>query len=77
LRIPAILTVARDGKESEVTGITVEDNGVVKLHGVMPMLRLREGNLVLCIFNRAYNPIGADPGTGTTSLAMDRTVRPR
>jgi len=77
MRIPVILTVAGDGKESEVTGITAEDNGVVKLHGVMPMLRLREGNLVLCIFNRAYSPIGADPGTGTTSPTMDRTVRTR
>jgi type IV secretion system protein VirB9 len=77
LRIPVILTVAGDGKESEVTGITAEDNGVVKLHGVMPMLRLREGNLVLCIFNRAYNPIGADPGTGTTSPTIDRTVKTR
>jgi type IV secretion system protein VirB9 len=75
MRIPVILTVTPDGKESQVTGITAEDNGVVKLQSVLPMIRLRDGNLVLCIFNKGYNPIGHNPATGTTSPSIDRDVR--
>jgi type IV secretion system protein VirB9 len=75
MRIPVILTVTPDGKESQVTGVTAEDNGVVKLQSVLPMIRLRDGNLVLCIFNKGYNPIGNNPSTGTTSPSIDRDVK--
>ena len=77
MRIPVILTVTPDGKESQVTGITSEDNGVVKLQSVLPMIRLRDGDLVLCIFNKGYNPIGNNPSTGTASPSIDRGVRAR
>jgi type IV secretion system protein VirB9 len=74
MRIPSIYTVSPDGKESVVGDLTTEDNGVVKLHGTMPIIRLRDGELVLCLFNRAYNPIGTEPGTGTTDPNTRRTV---
>ena len=74
MRLPVILTVTPDGHESQVTGISTEDNGVVKLHGVWPTLRLRDGQLVLCIFNRGFNPIGNNPGTGTSSPDIGRQV---
>lgn len=75
LPIPVILTVTLDGQESQLSGITTEDNGVIKLHGVYQQLRLRSNTLVLCIFNRAYNPLGNNPATGTTSPSIDREVR--
>ena len=74
MRLPTIYTVAPDGAEAVVGGVTTEDNGVVKLHGTMPVVRLRDGGLVLCIFNLAYNAVGTGPGTGTTDPDIRRTV---
>lgn len=73
-RIPVILTVTPDGKESQVTGTTTEEGGVVKIHGTLPFIRLRDGGLTLCIWNLAYNPTGANPETGTTSSSVSRGV---
>jgi type IV secretion system protein VirB9 len=75
LKVPTIFTITSDGKESELVGQTTEDNGLIKLHGVYQQLRLRDGNLVLCVFNRAFNPLGNDPATGTTSPAVTRDLR--
>jgi type IV secretion system protein VirB9 len=74
MRLPTIYTVAPDGAEAVVGGVTTEDNGVVKVHGTMPVVRLRDGGLVLCIFNLAYNAVGTGPGTGTTNPDIRRTV---
>jgi type IV secretion system protein VirB9 len=73
-RIPVLLTVTPDGKESQISGFTTEDNGIIKIHEVLPLIRLRDGDTVLCIVNRAYNPTGNNPGTGTTSPDMNRDV---
>ncbi len=72
-RVPALLTVNPDGKESEITGITTLDNGALQIHGVLPLIRLREGDLVLCVINQGYsvNP-STDPQTGTTSPSIQR-----
>jgi type IV secretion system protein VirB9 len=39
------------------------------------MLRLRDGNSVLCITNRAYDPVGHRTGTGTVDPGVVRQVR--
>ena len=75
LKVPTIFTVTPDGKESQLVGQTTEDNGLIKLHGVYQQLRLRDGNLVLCAFNQAFNPLGNDPATGTTSPTVTRDLR--
>ena len=72
--LPIILVVDRDGKESEPAGLTTEDNGVVKLHNVYSLIRLRDGERVLCMVNRHYTQAGDNPGTGTTSPSITREV---
>lgn len=73
-RIPVLLTVTPDGKESQVTGTTTEQGGVVKIHGTLPFIRLRDGDLTLCIWNLAYSAIGTNPETGTTLSTVSRGV---
>lgn len=73
-RIPVILTVTPDGKESQVTGTTTEQGGVVKVHRTLPFIRLRDGDLTLCIWNLAHSAVGSNPGTGTTSAGVTRDV---
>lgn len=60
--------------DAEFSGVTVEQGGVVKIHGVYPAIRLRDGDRVLCLWNRGYNPIGDNPGTGTTKPSIERAV---
>ena len=38
-------------------------------------LRLRQGAQVTCLFNEAFDPVGVNHGTRTTSPAVMRTVR--
>lgn len=81
--IPAIFGVDAEGKDIVLSGYTVTDNGRVDLHQVpvpakdedgheWPVIRLRIGEQVLCIFNRNYQP--SDPQTGTTSPEFKREV---
>jgi type IV secretion system protein VirB9 len=71
-KIPVILarTAACDrrsyGHEAELTGMTTEQNGVVKIHGTLQYIE-----------NRAFNPVGNNPGTGTTSAGITRDVGSR
>jgi type IV secretion system protein VirB9 len=76
-QIPVILKRTPDGQDAEVTGFTVEQGGVVKVHEVLPFIRLRDGDLVLSIWNRSFNAIGNNPGTGTTSPDIERAVGAR
>lgn len=77
VRIPALFTTTPDGGWSQISGITTEDNGVVKIHGTLPIIRLVDGELVLCITNRGYSAVGNNPGTGTTSPNISREVHSR
>ena len=74
MRIPVIFKRTPEGTDAEVTGTTTEEGGIVKIHSVLPYIRLRDGDLVLCIWNRAYTAIGDNPGTGTTAPEIDRGV---
>ncbi|WP_426960341.1 TrbG/VirB9 family P-type conjugative transfer protein [Muricoccus radiodurans] len=79
-RPPMPYQVMPDGTEAVVGQSTDPDpttNGnILVLHGVFPMLRLRDGDNVLCIVNRAYDRTGANPGTGTVSPDVLRIRRP-
>ena len=78
-RPPMPYQVLANGTEAVVGQNTNPDpttNGnILVLHGVFPMLRLRDGDLVLCVVNRAYDPQGANPGTNTISPDVIRVSR--
>lgn len=76
---PQAYQVLADGSEAVIGQNTVVDpatNGsLLIIHGVVPMLRLRDGESVLCITNRAYDPVGHNSGTGTVDPGIVRDVR--
>lgn len=70
--IPAIFTVNPDGSEATAS-FDVRDEFVV-VHGVYKEMRLRRGNVVLCIYNESPNFYGRDPKTDTASEVVERTT---
>jgi len=75
--IPAIYMVQSDGKETLIPWDARRSGEVVVIHGVAKEFRLRRGGDVICIFNEAYDPVGVNPGTGTTSPSVERVVKPK
>lgn len=79
-RVPMIYQVLPDGREGVVGQSADPDpttrGTLVTLHGVFPMIRLRDGRSVLCIANQGYDPVGRNPGTGTTSPDVVRELAP-
>jgi type IV secretion system protein VirB9 len=73
VRIPAVYVINPDGKEALVD-YSVEA-GLVTIHQTAPQFRLRDGDTVLAVFNRAWDPLGSNPGTGTTTPAVTRELR--
>jgi type IV secretion system protein VirB9 len=71
-RIPSIFVIDPDGKEAtasySVNGSTVQVGQTAR------EFRLRDGDTVLNIYNMAYNTVGQNPGTGTTSAEVTRVV---
>ena len=49
---------------------------LLTLHGVFPLLRLRDGKAVLCIVNQGWDAVGRNPATGTTSPDVVRELAP-
>jgi len=74
--IPAIYMVQSDGSETLVPWDARESGESVVVHGLARQFRLRRGGEVICIFNEAYDPVGINPGTGTTSPSVERIIRP-
>ena len=73
VRIPAVYVINPDGKEALVN-YSVE-GGLVTIHQTAPQFRLRDGDTVLAVINRAWDPVGSNPGTGTTTPAVARELR--
>ena len=71
--IPAIYLVAADGTESLVPKDVRGE--LVVVHAVGRQLRLRQGLQALCLFNEAFDPVGVNFGTKTTSPRVVRTPR--
>jgi type IV secretion system protein VirB9 len=71
--IPAIFLVASDGAESLVPKDVRGE--LVVVHAVGRELRLRQGAEVLCIFNEAFDPVGVNEATRTTSPGVARLPR--
>jgi type IV secretion system protein VirB9 len=78
-RVPHAWQILPDGKEGVVGQTTMADpstNGnLLIIEQVVPMLRLRDGEAVLCITNRAYDAAGRNPGTGTVDPGVVRQAR--
>jgi type IV secretion system protein VirB9 len=72
---PAIYIVHRVGGEEHeaLAPFTIKDDLVV-VQTIAEHFRLRLGRAVLDVWNRAYNPEGRDPATGTTSPDVIREV---
>ncbi|MGO8080508.1 P-type conjugative transfer protein VirB9 [Rhizobium leguminosarum] len=71
--MPAIYMENSDGSESLVPK-SVENN-LVLVHAISRKFILRRGGDVLCIFNEAYDRIGINPDTNTTSPSVERVVK--
>ena len=74
--IPALYMVQSDGKETLIPWDARQSGEVAVIHGIAREFRLRRGDDVICIFNEAYDPVGVNPGTGTTSPSVERAIRP-
>ena len=73
MTLPTIYTVGPDGQETIVPYTMHGDLAVVST--TAREFRLRYGQDVLRVFDLAFNPIGQNPGTGTTDASIVRTVR--
>ncbi|TAV45538.1 P-type conjugative transfer protein VirB9 (plasmid) [Rhizobium leguminosarum] len=71
--MPAIYMENSDGSESLVPK-SVENN-LVLVHSISRKFILRRGGDVLCVFNEAYDRIGINPETNTTSPSVERVVK--
>lgn len=71
--VPTIYVIAPDGQESIVPYSMRGDLAVVST--TAKEFRLRYGSEVLRVFNLAFDPIGQNPGTGTTTPEVIRTIR--
>ncbi|MFG1351959.1 P-type conjugative transfer protein VirB9 [Xanthobacter autotrophicus] len=73
--MPAIYMENSDGTESLVPKSVEGD--LVLVQAISRKFILRRGGDVLCIFNEAYDRVGINPGTNTTSPSVERIVKPQ
>lgn len=71
--LPSIYMENSDGSESLVPKDVRGD--LVVAHAISRKFILRRGGQAICIFNEAYDPAGINPGTGTTSPSVQRTIK--
>ncbi|NKM31815.1 P-type conjugative transfer protein VirB9 [Rhizobium laguerreae] len=71
--MPAIYMENSDGSESLVPKSV--DNNLVLVHAISRKFILRRGGDVLCVFNEAYDRIGINPDTNTTSPSVERVLK--
>lgn len=72
-RVPVIYAVAPDGTEAIVPATMAGDVAVVQT--TARAFVLRDGQEVLRVVNRGFDPAGRDPGTGTGTPDVTRSVR--
>lgn len=71
--MPAIYMENSDGSESLVPKSV--DSNLVLVHAISRKFILRRGGDVLCVFNEAYDRVGINPDTNTTSPSVERIVK--
>lgn len=72
-RLPVIYTLTPDGQETIVPYALHGDVAVVQ--ATAAAFVLRDGAEVLRVLNRAFDPVGRDPGTGTGTPDLTRSIR--
>lgn len=73
VRIPSLFVINPDGKEATPNYSVKGD--LVQVDSVAGGWRLRDGQTILAVWNKAYNPVGNNPGTQTTSPYVQRVVK--
>ena len=73
--IPAIYVVNSDGSEGLINKAIQDD--LVIAQAIAQKFILRRGSDVLCIYNEAFDKSGINPGTGTISPSVVRTLKPK
>ena len=76
MRVPVIYVVNPDGKEAVADYAFNSATGVATVHQLAAQWRLRDGDSELCVFNRAFDPVGVKNLTGTSSPDVVREVKP-
>ncbi|MGY3613929.1 P-type conjugative transfer protein VirB9 [Bradyrhizobium sp. USDA 10063] len=71
--IPAIYLINSDRSESLVPKDVRGE--LVVVHATAREFRLRKGDNVLCVFNEAFDAVGVNPGTNTTSPSVERRAK--
>ncbi|AGS26443.1 P-type conjugative transfer protein VirB9 [Rhizobium etli] len=71
--MPAIYMENSDGSEGLVPKSV--DGNLVLVHAISRKFILRRGGDVLCVFNEAYDRVGINPETNTTSPSVERVVK--
>src|SRR5260370_22479722 len=71
--IRVVYLIDSDGSESLVPK---DGRGeLVVVHATAKEFRLRKGDNVLCILNEAFDAVGINPGTNTTSPSIERRAK--
>ena len=73
VRIPSVFVINPDGKEATPNYAVKGD--LVQVEAVARGWRLRDGDTVLGVWNQAFDPVGRNPETQTTSPNVQRVVR--
>jgi type IV secretion system protein VirB9 len=73
MRVPTIYTAAPDGSEAIVPYTMTDDMVIVQT--TARIFTLRDGQKVLRVLNQGFDPVGRNPGTGTGTPDLMRTVR--
>ncbi|WP_354859893.1 TrbG/VirB9 family P-type conjugative transfer protein [Acetobacter fabarum] len=79
VRLPSLFTINPDGKEATANYSVKNDPAgwgtLMIADHLAPAWRLRDGNTVLCVFNKAFDSVGRNPGTNTISPNVVRTLK--
>jgi type IV secretion system protein VirB9 len=75
MRMPIIYAVNQDGKEAIVDPTFDSRTGTATVHQLAPEYHLRDGDALLCVFNRAFDPVGVRIPTNTVSSGVERITR--
>jgi type IV secretion system protein VirB9 len=73
VRIPSVFVINPDGKEATPNYAVKGD--LVQVDSVARGWRLRDGQTVLAVWNRAFDPVGKNPETQTTSPNVQRVIK--
>lgn len=74
-RATLIYTVSPDGKESVADCSPDSETHITTCHQLAAKWRLRDGDALLCVYNRLYDPVGVQAPTNTISPEFKRELR--